>query len=879
MSPLIAVLRIARRDAWRHKWRSLLVVVLILVPVAAATGVDVVYRTIDSTEAQRERTFGRADAAVHFDGYRKSPATQEQVLAALPAGSRWIPSATYSGLDKFTAPGRVSNATVLITDHVGDPLLRHRIRLVAGVAPKAGNEAAVSPGLAKALGIDRPIGATLTSAGTTVRIVGVVRAPDCLNCATAAVPTTSPFATGSQEFRAYASPAVAAESPGSAQPSPSRSTTILVDFPAGFVVSDYRAVPALAQLDVTVEYRALYGFDYAFGLSDLRGFDADAAKGVALASLVAGLGLLEIVLLAGTAFAVGARRQTRTLGLLGAQGAAPAQVRQVVLAQGALLGAVGAVLGVAAGFGTTAAARPILERVGNSELVGFSFGWLEIGFAAFVGVASGIAAALVPALRAARRPAVDALAGRFVVGRDRSRRQTRLGLGLLGLSGLMALAASLLLGHGGAWFAGPADYFRGGDELDGALLVLSAVFVAVAGLLLVAPALLGLLARLGARLPVTARIASRDAHRHAHRIGPAMSAIAVSLGIAVGASCLIATAAANDRELPPVPDRAFSLDKYRAVAAEKLDEATAAVVAAVPGSRAFSILEPAVPQRGAEIDSWAPTLTLAHAWDDRTRIGVADADLVVLASGRQADRATAAEALAAGKAVVFGPAEVAPDGTVGIASPALRTEANPRGEILRLPAVVLPRLSGYDDLPSAFVGPQVVAAQSWPTEHRYTVIAWEQADPTQVAAARTAADNLGFEVRDSGGGRDVLQLLRFAIGAAALLIGLFGVAVSVALATAEGRPDLATLAAVGATPGRRRRVGAANALVPAGLGTALGLALGYYFGRAALGVTNAPTLLIPWSELLPVLAAMPILAALVGVAGSLGRTPLTRRVD
>ena len=55
------------------------------------------------------------------------------------------------------------------------------------------------------------------------------------------------------------------------------------------------------------------------------------------------VGLLEVVLLVGAAFAVAARRQVRDLGLLAANGGAAADVRRVLLAQGVVLGV--AVLG------------------------------------------------------------------------------------------------------------------------------------------------------------------------------------------------------------------------------------------------------------------------------------------------------------------------------------------------------------------------------------------------------------------------------------------------------------------------------------------------------------------------------------------------------
>jgi hypothetical protein len=56
--------------------------------------------------------------------------------------------------------------------------------------------------------------------------------------------------------------------------------------------------------------------------------------GIAIAALVIGFGLIEVCLLAGTAFAVGARRQVRDLGLVAAAGGEARHVRRIVLAQG-----------------------------------------------------------------------------------------------------------------------------------------------------------------------------------------------------------------------------------------------------------------------------------------------------------------------------------------------------------------------------------------------------------------------------------------------------------------------------------------------------------------------------------------------------------------
>ena len=94
----------------------------------------------------------------------------------------------------------------------------------------------------------------------------------------------------------------------------------------------------------------------------------DSLRAGAMALLVGGIGLLEVVLLAGTAFAVGARRQTRELGLVAAGGGTGRHVRRIVLAQGLTLGALGAAGGVLAGSAIAIAARPLWERLDDGVI-------------------------------------------------------------------------------------------------------------------------------------------------------------------------------------------------------------------------------------------------------------------------------------------------------------------------------------------------------------------------------------------------------------------------------------------------------------------------------------------------------------------------------
>jgi putative ABC transport system permease protein len=84
------------------------------------------------------------------------------------------------------------------------------------------------------------------------------------------------------------------------------------------------------------------------GTPALQGNDRRSAGNspVTAISLVVGMVLLEIILLAGPAFAVGAKRRSRELALLASTGGERRDVRRTVLASGVVLGAAGGRLGV-----------------------------------------------------------------------------------------------------------------------------------------------------------------------------------------------------------------------------------------------------------------------------------------------------------------------------------------------------------------------------------------------------------------------------------------------------------------------------------------------------------------------------------------------------
>src|SRR5262249_59499765 len=99
-------------------------------------------------------------------------------------------------------------------------------------------------------------------------------------------------------------------------------------------------------------------------------------------TMVVGLatsGMLLIALVGVGGFTVLAQRRLRSLGMLGAQGAADQHIRLVVRANGVLVGVVGAVAGAVLGLAAWLAYRPTVESNGHHLIGTFQLPWLGLG--------------------------------------------------------------------------------------------------------------------------------------------------------------------------------------------------------------------------------------------------------------------------------------------------------------------------------------------------------------------------------------------------------------------------------------------------------------------------------------------------------------------
>ena len=221
------------------------------------------------------------------------------------------------------------------------------------------------------------------------------------------------------------------------------------------------------------------------------------------------------VTLPGAAFAVGARRQARSLGLLAATGGNRTQVRRVVLGGGIVLGLAGAVVGVALGLVLAAVARPVLADVAGAEFGRFDVRPSELLAIAALGVVTGVLAAVLPSRSAARQDPVVALTGRR--GQVRTPRKVPMIGVLLIVAGVVAAAVGSAMAVAFTTGLNPTN---GRSTALVAGLIAGGAAVAQIGLIITSPAIIGLGGRWSGRLPLAGRLALRDAARHRGRSAP-----------------------------------------------------------------------------------------------------------------------------------------------------------------------------------------------------------------------------------------------------------------------------------------------------------------------------------------------------------------------
>ena len=876
-------LRIALREARRAKGRSALVLAMITLPVLGLAFAAVSADMFALTPTERlDREIGAADARLSWpvrqpvaqdlkaEQWRSDSgedtgkrATTDEVLAQLPPGST---ATLIDGgyWDMRTATG-VGGMEIVGIDPT-DPMVAGLVTLLAGRAPTAENEVAVTR---KAAGrLDAELGGAVTTADRdrTLTVVGIVEFPDNLG-ERLVVP---PGRAGDPYW--------------------------LVDTPGPVDWAEVRRLNAVGILALS---RDVQLNPPATAEGALEGFgDGGSAGMVRTAAIVGGLALFEVILLAAPAFVIGAKRRRRDLALVAANGGTPAHLRRIVLADGVVVGVAGAIVGVALGIALAFAARPLVEvYLANRRAGGYRVYPLALAAIAGLALLTGVIAALAPAISAARQDVVAGLTGRRGAVRSK-RRWIVVGLVLVVGGGALAAFGALRV-----------------EEM----VILAGLIVAEVGLVLCTPALVGLVALAGRSLPLGPRIALRDASRNRAAAAPAISAVMAAVAGSVAIGTFLASDAGRQEQMyqPSLPRGYVAVFVDPAAgAAPTQQDVLAATSASVAVTDIRAVDGVACPQ-GSPADLYCDIQAVLPAsrqcpydqmqWplpDDARRAALADprcnqpyqsyfgngfttvvgdGDALPLITGAAPeDVRKATETLAAGGIVVRDPRLVENGrATIGYVSAEERQN-------LTVPAYAL---TSADGGAAVFVSPTVLAKTTMRSVPSGYVVA-TSAEPGRAeidalnAALAELPGRVTAYVEEGEPFDDDTEAIGLAVVAA--LIALGATAVATGLAAADGRQDLSTLAAVGAGPGVRRVLSLSQSGVIAGLGSVLGAAAGLAAGCAILLAFNrarADTypveipfpIVVPWWAL-SVLVVIPVVAMLGAGLLTRARLPIERRL-
>lgn len=872
-------LRIARRTTRKSLGRTFLVAALIGLPVFAATWMGVTLRTSNpSGETLARMSIGQADARLDVSQFGKfGPPEMPHVLGSaepapaeghekpvrvpatfdprplLPPGTAVARALVEAGTADIKGPATVSTVS-LITGDGQSPLAHYTIRIDQGRFPTARTEVAISPSLASYLGIGEPgPGATLRGAdGTSYQVVGLARSVNAPGARTVFAPPGTLLATVD----------------------PSLPVSYLVDLPDGVDATT---------LTVPLRGHGLFLLPRANIVDpppDPYGASSGDAGPYAAMALAISFGILEIVLLAGTAFAVGARRQTRELGLVMATGGTPRDVRRIVLLQGLFAGVVGVSAGLLLAAVVLVAGKPLWERMNSTLFLDWQIPWVSLIVIALLGVLAGLAAAIVPAVSAGRQAPLAALAGRFAASAGQAKIRKTAALMLIAGAGLVLVGSAMLASaFAEAKRAIPDEpgYQATVTPTGPIALILLGITAVIAALVWMLPGLVGMLAGFAGRLPLTARLAVRDAARHRHRTGPATAAIMMAVAGSAAVAFAGANAFAAEAEEYIPEGRAgnailmFTLGGPGSVPYSKSTEERVASLLPVRDTYRFST----VSAFGTKpIGDYLPTITVRapETTSGRSDFGLIAVDPAYVEKFAGFGPRVAAE-LRAGRVVL-------PTADLSTSTVELVSETpDSAKQIDRVPAVY------PGDVPdirmlwnSALISPEQAARFGTmnPVQVEYELKREPTKDELAAVDRLLGRDDL---LTVEQGYQSPARLFLIGILAAATVVTLLGVAISVSLSAAEGRADLATLAAVGAQPRRRRGLAAAQAWVLGQLGCVLGVGVGALYGYTAHAAFGSPRFMVPWLEIGGIVVLVPLFAGSLAWLMTRSRLPMVSRID
>ena len=791
------------RWAWRlfrREWRQqILVLALLAVAVAAVTAVTTL--AYNASPASIDGDFGGADHLITYDASDPKALAAEVAVAEGSFG-------TIEVIAHRSVPVSGSVETVDLRAQApqgafGAPMLALR----EGRYPTAAGEIAVTDEVATTFGI--AVGDALVLDGRDWTVVGLVENPGDLG----------------DEF-ALVSPS---------HDDPPESLTIL-----------FEASPA--------EFASFLEAHGSPPVWASRQESSVAAGLIGLATVV----LLFVSLIAAAGFAVIARRRQRQLGMLGAIGATERHLRLVMVANGAVVGVIAAVIGTAAGLMFWVAAAPALETAVQHRIDRTDLPWGLVAAGILLAVLTATAAAWWPARAVARIPITLAISGR--PPRPSPAHRSAAVAGLLIVIGVVCLALAKPTAANGTEHPNEFRSALDAPEPNAPLLITGTLATAL-GVLFISPLAIRALAARGKRLPIGARLALRDLGRYQARSGAALAAISLSMGIAV-TIVIGATAARHTADEGNLSDRQLlvRIGDLGDLAYDHVPERTPAELqdlGAQVDRLAASLGHPAVIALDMAVDP---------AVDPETGLG-----------GNEGGRPAVALGTDQG---LFDPLFVAtPEllehfgldrDAVEVDTDVLTVQTGNDFELLVVasrgarPNVQTIDDPGYSSAPTSLITLDALRRHNFEqVPSGWLVEASEPITPAQLAAAREVAADAGLtvETRDD---QHSLSDLGFGAMVAGMVLALGVLAMTVGLIRSESAGDLRTLTATGAGSTVRRTLTAVTAGALALLGVILGT-VGAYIALIAWYRDDIGTLSrVPILYLVTVTVGLPLTAALAG---------------
>jgi putative ABC transport system permease protein len=752
--------------------------------------------------------------------------------------------------EAFSVPGSVTTYSLRAQNPNG-PFGQPMLSLVSGHYPSGPGQAALTRGLASELHLR--IGATWAAGGSARRVVGIVANPQNLL----------------DEFALVA--------PG--QVTKPTEVTVLFDTPG----------PLPRSLGPEVVSRTSVA-------------NENVLNPVTISIAVATLGMLLIALVAVGGFTVLAQRRLRSIGMLGAQGATDANVGRVISANGFATGVVGAVAGFVLGLAAWLAYRPAAEASAHHVIGAFQLPWLVIFVSMALAVLAAYLAAVRPARAIARVPIVAALAGRPPA----SRRSRRWG-GPTG-AGLLVLAFFLI---GLASEQATSTAAESGKKSKLVLILIVGLIALCAGVVLVAPPFLAVLARAARRAPIVIRLALRDLARYRARSGAALGAISISVLIAVLICVIAASRFSNPLDYVGPNLASDQLVVYPAAgSAQFAGTRHANSNRPLPGTTillrtATGIIPAQV--TGAQLAALAAVargIAASLGSSDTVQLETTDSSLQRAASGRpwqgtvyiatpQLLRAYGITARQVSPVADFLTMRPGLAGLPGMQFQYGAFKSGPAGPGSGCPpgsCLANPSIQEVSALPSGTSAPNIVITEHVVRQYHLSVstAGWLIQTPqaptaAEISAAQRAAATAGLSVET----RDSIPTFAQVLDVATLfgiLLALGILAMSVGLLRGETASDVRILAATGAGSTARRAISATTAGALALIGAVIGTVAGYIaaigFYRASRLDTLSSLTSVPVTNLLLIIVGMPLVAVLGGwlLAGreptAIGRRPL-----